>query len=149
MFIGQSKICSYLNPSKTPGARPPLQEENSVMYHEVKCQGKTLNETNRKGDGKLDIWIIGFTRHSFLLPPLVSELQEARQLPALVAFPVLQLLSANRDSMGVMVSLSFSKPRSWIYGALMEKQISWFLFKGVVVNCGNLSKCSDANTCSK
>uniref|UniRef100_A0A8C4UN59 [histone H4]-lysine(20) N-methyltransferase n=1 Tax=Falco tinnunculus TaxID=100819 RepID=A0A8C4UN59_FALTI len=52
VFIGQSKICSYLNPNKTPGARPPLQEENSVMYHEVKCQGKTLNETYRKGDEK-------------------------------------------------------------------------------------------------
>ncbi|XP_074700618.1 N-lysine methyltransferase KMT5A isoform X1 [Strix aluco] len=52
VFIGQSKIYSYLNPSKTPGARPPLQEENSVMYHEVKCQGKTLNETYRKGDEK-------------------------------------------------------------------------------------------------
>ncbi|XP_009878640.1 PREDICTED: N-lysine methyltransferase SETD8 [Charadrius vociferus] len=52
VFIGQSKIYSYLNPNKTPGARPPLQEENSVMYHEVKCQGKTLNETYRKGDEK-------------------------------------------------------------------------------------------------
>ncbi|XP_065548941.1 N-lysine methyltransferase KMT5A isoform X6 [Lathamus discolor] len=50
VFIGQSKIYSYLNPSKTPGARPPLQEENSVMYHEVKCQGKTLNKTCRKGN---------------------------------------------------------------------------------------------------
>nr|XP_021140112.1 N-lysine methyltransferase KMT5A [Columba livia] len=52
VFIGQSKIYSYLNPNKTPGARPPLQEENSVMYHEVKCQGKTLSKTYRKGDGK-------------------------------------------------------------------------------------------------
>ncbi|KAM8993333.1 N-lysine methyltransferase KMT5A isoform 2-T2 [Ara ararauna] len=52
VFIGQSKIYSYLNPSKTPGARSPLQEENSVMYHEVKCQGKTLNKTCRKGNGK-------------------------------------------------------------------------------------------------
>ncbi|XP_042661032.1 N-lysine methyltransferase KMT5A isoform X2 [Tyto alba] len=52
VFIGQSKIYSYLNPNKTPGARPPLQDENSVMYHEVKCQGKTLNETYRKGDEK-------------------------------------------------------------------------------------------------
>ncbi|XP_053815904.1 N-lysine methyltransferase KMT5A isoform X3 [Vidua chalybeata] len=52
VFIGQSKIYSYLNPNKTPGARPPLQEENSVMYHEVKCQGKTLKETYRKGAGK-------------------------------------------------------------------------------------------------
>nr|XP_021388439.2 N-lysine methyltransferase KMT5A isoform X1 [Lonchura striata domestica] len=51
VFIGQSKIYSYLNPNK-PGARPPLQEENSVMYHEVKCQGKTLKETYRKGAGK-------------------------------------------------------------------------------------------------
>ncbi|XP_030141371.3 N-lysine methyltransferase KMT5A isoform X2 [Taeniopygia guttata] len=50
-FIGQSKIYSYLNPNKA-GARPPLQEENSVMYHEVKCQGKTLKETYRKGAGK-------------------------------------------------------------------------------------------------
>ncbi|XP_064024446.1 N-lysine methyltransferase KMT5A [Pogoniulus pusillus] len=52
VFIGQSKIYSYLNPNKTPGARSPLQEENSVMYHEVKCQGKTLSETYRKGDEK-------------------------------------------------------------------------------------------------
>ncbi|XP_039580441.1 N-lysine methyltransferase KMT5A isoform X1 [Passer montanus] len=52
VFIGQSKIYGYLNPNKAPGARPPLQEENSVMYHEVKCQGKTLKETYRKGAGK-------------------------------------------------------------------------------------------------
>ncbi|XP_025914559.1 N-lysine methyltransferase KMT5A isoform X2 [Apteryx rowi] len=52
VFIGQSKIYSYLNPNKASGARPPLQEENSVMYHEAKCQGKTLNETYRKGDEK-------------------------------------------------------------------------------------------------
>ncbi|XP_021268281.1 N-lysine methyltransferase KMT5A isoform X2 [Numida meleagris] len=51
-FTGQSKIYSYLNPNKTSGARSPLQEENSVMYHEVKCQGKMLTETNRKGDEK-------------------------------------------------------------------------------------------------
>lgn len=55
MFIGQSKIYSYLNPNKAPGARPPLQEENSVMYHEVKCQGKTLKETYRKGAGKMEL----------------------------------------------------------------------------------------------
>ncbi|KAL9834325.1 N-lysine methyltransferase KMT5A [Geothlypis trichas] len=52
VFIGQSKIYSYLNPNKAPGARPPLQEENSVMYHEVKCQGKTLKDTYRRGAGK-------------------------------------------------------------------------------------------------
>ncbi|XP_053938004.1 N-lysine methyltransferase KMT5A [Cuculus canorus] len=52
VFIGQSKIYSYLNPSKTDGVRPPLQEENSVMYHEMKCQGKALNKAYRKGDGK-------------------------------------------------------------------------------------------------
>ncbi|NXH52313.1 KMT5A methyltransferase, partial [Rhabdornis inornatus] len=52
VFIGQSKIYSYLNPNKAPGARPPLQEENSVMNHEGKCQGKTLKETYRKGAGK-------------------------------------------------------------------------------------------------
>ncbi|XP_040540403.1 N-lysine methyltransferase KMT5A isoform X2 [Gallus gallus] len=52
VFTGQSKIYSYLNPNKSPGARSPLQEENSVMYHEVKCQGKALTETNKKGDEK-------------------------------------------------------------------------------------------------
>ncbi|XP_050174280.1 N-lysine methyltransferase KMT5A isoform X2 [Myiozetetes cayanensis] len=52
VFLGQSKIYSYLNPNKAPGARPPLQEENSVMYHEGKCQGKTLKETFRRGAGK-------------------------------------------------------------------------------------------------
>lgn len=57
MFIGQSKIYSYLNPNKAPGARPPLQEENSVMYHEVKCQGKTLKDTYRRGAGKIELWI--------------------------------------------------------------------------------------------
>ncbi|XP_019394437.1 PREDICTED: N-lysine methyltransferase KMT5A [Crocodylus porosus] len=52
VFIGQSKIYTYLSPNKSPGARPPLQEENCVMHHEVKCQGKTINETCRKGDEK-------------------------------------------------------------------------------------------------
>ncbi|CAM4565457.1 N-lysine methyltransferase KMT5A isoform X5 [Lepidochelys kempii] len=52
VFLGQSKIYTYLSPNKSPGARPPLQEENSVMHHEVKCQGKTLNETCKRGDGK-------------------------------------------------------------------------------------------------
>ncbi|XP_074868558.1 N-lysine methyltransferase KMT5A isoform X2 [Carettochelys insculpta] len=52
VFLGQSKIYSYLSPNKSPGARPPLQEENSVMLHEVKCQGKTLSETCKRGDGK-------------------------------------------------------------------------------------------------
>ncbi|XP_030438554.1 N-lysine methyltransferase KMT5A isoform X2 [Gopherus evgoodei] len=52
VFLGQSKIYTYLSSNKSPGARPPLQEENSVMHHEVKCQGKTLNETCKRGDGK-------------------------------------------------------------------------------------------------
>ncbi|XP_067395770.1 N-lysine methyltransferase KMT5A isoform X2 [Emydura macquarii macquarii] len=52
VFLGQSKIYTYLSPNKSPGARPPLQEENSVMHHEVKCQGKTLNETYKRGDEK-------------------------------------------------------------------------------------------------
>lgn len=69
MFTGQSKIYSYLNPNKSPGARSPLQEENSVMYHEVKCQGKALTETNRKGDGKLDLWIACFVKCAFLPTP--------------------------------------------------------------------------------
>uniref|UniRef100_A0A8C8SHQ2 [histone H4]-lysine(20) N-methyltransferase n=1 Tax=Pelusios castaneus TaxID=367368 RepID=A0A8C8SHQ2_9SAUR len=54
VFLGQSKIYTYLSPNKSPSARPPLQEENSVMHHEVKCQGKTLNETCKTGDGKKD-----------------------------------------------------------------------------------------------
>ncbi|XP_075754663.1 N-lysine methyltransferase KMT5A isoform X2 [Pelodiscus sinensis] len=55
VFAGQSKIYTYLSPNKSPGARPPLQEENSVMPHEVKCQCKTLNETCKRGDGKKSI----------------------------------------------------------------------------------------------
>uniref|UniRef100_A0A8D0L913 [histone H4]-lysine(20) N-methyltransferase n=1 Tax=Sphenodon punctatus TaxID=8508 RepID=A0A8D0L913_SPHPU len=51
VFIGQSKIYTFLSPTKTSGMRPPLQEENSVAHHEVKCPSKTLSETCKK-DGK-------------------------------------------------------------------------------------------------
>ncbi|KAM4827414.1 N-lysine methyltransferase KMT5A isoform 1-T1 [Thomomys bottae] len=43
VFAGQSKIYSYMSPSKCSGMRSPLQEENSVAHHnEAKCQGKPL-----------------------------------------------------------------------------------------------------------
>ena len=96
MFIGQSKIYSYLNPNKTPGARPPLQEENSVMYHEVKCQGKTLNETYRKGDGKIDLWIACLIKCAPSTPSLKTSIhgQEGQ------AAPLTQLLSQSYNSVG-------------------------------------------------
>lgn len=96
MFIGQSKIYSYLNPNKTPGARPPLQEENSVMYHEVKCQGKTLNETYRKGDGKIDLWITCIIKCAPPTPNLktLTHSQEGQ------AAHLAQLLSLSYNSVG-------------------------------------------------
>uniref|UniRef100_A0A8C5KH16 N-lysine methyltransferase KMT5A n=1 Tax=Jaculus jaculus TaxID=51337 RepID=A0A8C5KH16_JACJA len=42
VFAGQSKIYSYMSPNKCSGMRTPLQEENSVVQHQVKCQGKPL-----------------------------------------------------------------------------------------------------------
>ncbi|ERE76030.1 N-lysine methyltransferase SETD8-like protein [Cricetulus griseus] len=42
VFAGQSKIYAYMSPNKCSGMRSPLQEENSVAHHEVKCQGKPL-----------------------------------------------------------------------------------------------------------
>ncbi|KAG8514971.1 N-lysine methyltransferase KMT5A, partial [Galemys pyrenaicus] len=48
VFAGQSKIYSYMSPNKCSGMRSPLQEENSVAHHEVKCQGKPLTGVYRK-----------------------------------------------------------------------------------------------------
>uniref|UniRef100_A0A2K5HHT4 N-lysine methyltransferase KMT5A n=1 Tax=Colobus angolensis palliatus TaxID=336983 RepID=A0A2K5HHT4_COLAP len=42
VFTGQSKIYSYMSPNKCSGMCFPLQEENSVTHHKVKCQGKAL-----------------------------------------------------------------------------------------------------------
>lgn len=52
MFTGQSKIYTYMSPNKCSGMRSPLQEENSVAHHEVKCQGKPLAGIYRKREGK-------------------------------------------------------------------------------------------------
>ncbi|KAK2098191.1 N-lysine methyltransferase kmt5a [Saguinus oedipus] len=52
VFIGQSKIYSYMSPNKCSGMRFPLQEENSVTHHEVKCQGKPLTGIYRKREEK-------------------------------------------------------------------------------------------------
>uniref|UniRef100_A0A2K5RT10 N-lysine methyltransferase KMT5A n=1 Tax=Cebus imitator TaxID=2715852 RepID=A0A2K5RT10_CEBIM len=52
VFIGQSKIYSYMSPNKCSGMRFPLQEENSVTHHEVKCQGKPLAGIYRKREEK-------------------------------------------------------------------------------------------------
>ncbi|MEE6504134.1 hypothetical protein FKM82_005071 [Ascaphus truei] len=50
VFIGQSKIYSYMSPSKFLSVRPPLQEENSVTHHEGKGPGKTPGETHKKAE---------------------------------------------------------------------------------------------------
>ncbi|KFO23517.1 N-lysine methyltransferase SETD8 [Fukomys damarensis] len=52
VFAGQSKIYSYMSPNKCSGMRSPLQEENSVAHHEVKCQGKPLAGIYRKREEK-------------------------------------------------------------------------------------------------
>ncbi|XP_007489984.1 N-lysine methyltransferase KMT5A isoform X2 [Monodelphis domestica] len=52
VFMGQSKIYSYMSPHRASGTRPPLQEENSVAHHDVKCQGKALTELHKKGEEK-------------------------------------------------------------------------------------------------
>uniref|UniRef100_A0A8D2AH50 N-lysine methyltransferase KMT5A n=1 Tax=Sciurus vulgaris TaxID=55149 RepID=A0A8D2AH50_SCIVU len=52
VFAGQWKIYSYMSPNKCSGLRSPLQEENSVAHHEVKCQGKPLAGIYRKQEEK-------------------------------------------------------------------------------------------------
>ncbi|XP_069880946.1 N-lysine methyltransferase KMT5A isoform X2 [Dipodomys merriami] len=52
VFAGQSKIYSYMSPNKCAGMRSPLQEENSVAHHEVKCQGKPLAGIYKKREEK-------------------------------------------------------------------------------------------------
>ncbi|XP_036132296.1 N-lysine methyltransferase KMT5A isoform X2 [Molossus molossus] len=52
VFTGQSKIYTYMSPNKCSGIRSPLQEENSVTHHEVKCQGKPLAGIYRKREEK-------------------------------------------------------------------------------------------------
>ncbi|MBZ3888880.1 N-lysine methyltransferase SETD8 [Sciurus carolinensis] len=41
-----------MSPNKCSGLRSPLQEENSVAHHEVKCQGKPLAGIYRKREEK-------------------------------------------------------------------------------------------------
>ncbi|KAH0501229.1 N-lysine methyltransferase SETD8 [Microtus ochrogaster] len=52
VFVGQSKIYAYMSPNKCSGMCSPLQEENSVAHHEVKCQGKPLAGIYRKREEK-------------------------------------------------------------------------------------------------
>ncbi|XP_076416671.1 N-lysine methyltransferase KMT5A isoform X2 [Peromyscus maniculatus bairdii] len=52
VFAGQSKIYAYMSPNKCSGMRSPLQEENSVAHHEIKCQGKPLAGIYRKREEK-------------------------------------------------------------------------------------------------
>uniref|UniRef100_A0A0G2JTW4 N-lysine methyltransferase KMT5A n=2 Tax=Rattus norvegicus TaxID=10116 RepID=A0A0G2JTW4_RAT len=52
VFAGQSKIYAYMSPNKCSGMRSPLQEENSVVHHEVKCPGKPLAGIYRKREEK-------------------------------------------------------------------------------------------------
>uniref|UniRef100_A0AAV3AM05 [histone H4]-lysine(20) N-methyltransferase n=1 Tax=Pyxicephalus adspersus TaxID=30357 RepID=A0AAV3AM05_PYXAD len=48
---GQTKISSFMSPTKTPGVRPPLQEENSTLLHEGKHIGKTSSGAPKKKEG--------------------------------------------------------------------------------------------------
>uniref|UniRef100_A0A8C6ZRM7 [histone H4]-lysine(20) N-methyltransferase n=1 Tax=Nothoprocta perdicaria TaxID=30464 RepID=A0A8C6ZRM7_NOTPE len=73
MVCTDSSPSLYLNPNKSSGARPPLQEENSVMYHEVKCQGKTLNQSYRKGDGKIDLCTVCLSREMCFVPSVYQK----------------------------------------------------------------------------
>ncbi|CAH2295777.1 N-lysine methyltransferase KMT5A isoform X1 [Pelobates cultripes] len=50
LLIGQSKIYSYMSPTKTSSIRPPLQEENSFINYEGKCPGKTPSEAHKKAE---------------------------------------------------------------------------------------------------
>ncbi|KAM4808484.1 N-lysine methyltransferase KMT5A [Rhinophrynus dorsalis] len=50
LLIGQSRIYSYMSPTKFLSTRPPLQEENSVTHHEGKCFGKTSGEARKKAE---------------------------------------------------------------------------------------------------
>lgn len=52
VFAGQSKIYAYMSPNKCSAMRSPLQEENSVAHHEVKCPGKPLAGIYRKREEK-------------------------------------------------------------------------------------------------
>ncbi|XP_072839327.2 N-lysine methyltransferase KMT5A isoform X2 [Pogona vitticeps] len=54
IFSCQSKIYTYMSPNKPPAVRPPLQEENSATHHDTKCQRQTINDTNRKGEDRID-----------------------------------------------------------------------------------------------
>ncbi|XP_069475773.1 N-lysine methyltransferase KMT5A isoform X2 [Ambystoma mexicanum] len=55
VFFGQSKIYTYMSPTKSPNTRPPLQEENSATPHEGKCLGKPVIEAHRKNDDKRNV----------------------------------------------------------------------------------------------
>ncbi|XP_075390675.1 N-lysine methyltransferase KMT5A isoform X2 [Tenrec ecaudatus] len=82
LFIGQSKIYSYMSPNKCSGMRSPLQEENSVAHHEVKCQGKPLAGIYRKRDEKRNTG-------SALRSPVKAEEQKVKdgRRGPLVPFP--------------------------------------------------------------
>ncbi|KAM4053960.1 N-lysine methyltransferase KMT5A isoform 2-T2 [Anomaloglossus baeobatrachus] len=47
---GQSKISSFMSPTKSTSARPPLQEENSVTHNEGKHPGKASVDPPKKAD---------------------------------------------------------------------------------------------------
>lgn len=66
------------------------------MYHEVKCQGKTLNETYRKGDGKIDLWIACLVKCAPPAPDLKTLIHSQEGQAA----PLAQLLSQSSNSIG-------------------------------------------------
>ncbi|KAM5290671.1 LOW QUALITY PROTEIN: N-lysine methyltransferase KMT5A-like [Glossophaga mutica] len=52
VFTGQLEIYTYMSPNKCSGIHSPFQEENSIAYHKVRCQGKPFAGIYRKLGGK-------------------------------------------------------------------------------------------------
>ncbi|KAG8597545.1 hypothetical protein GDO81_002320 [Engystomops pustulosus] len=47
---GQSKIYSYMSPTKCATARPPLQEENSTLHNDGRYLGKAFEDVHKKSE---------------------------------------------------------------------------------------------------
>ncbi|XP_051823597.1 N-lysine methyltransferase KMT5A-like [Antechinus flavipes] len=73
VFMGQSRIYSYMSSHRSSGTCPPFQEENSVAHHDVKCQGKALTELHKKGEEKR-------TGDNASASTMESEEQKSREL---------------------------------------------------------------------
>ncbi|XP_060548128.1 N-lysine methyltransferase KMT5A [Pantherophis guttatus] len=72
IFTCQAKIYSYVNPSKIPTSRPPLQEENSTTPPETKGQICKL-ETCQKLEGKNKSSLLGTEYRWVTRPPALQN----------------------------------------------------------------------------